>query len=244
MKLFLVLTNLISSISRGISAGCFALVVLCLLSVQPLLPVQAEKSEPSVVGSVTLSLADGAITHAEFSAQLHDDGTTTGEMTLSGLRNAQEQNSDGRNGDPEERGTKPSNASSRFYFKAAFDCMVVAGTQAVMSGNVTESSSKRYIGQRVLLVVQDRGDGLKSASADRLTWGLYDSKPRTWVPSDAEVENDSGIATSWLATDAERIDDLGIHSDKQGLVGCQSFPFSAFSLVKIKNGDGDIKVRP
>jgi|GEM_PF-268847 len=224
----------------------FLLALFCLLAFQPLHSSRADKDkeEPSATGSVRVSLADGAVTHAEFEAQLHDDGSTTGQMTFSAFNETARQSMDGTSENGQEPDAKRVEPGSKFYFKASFDCMVITGTQAVMSGSVFESNSKRYVGQRVLLVVQDRGDGLKSASADRLTWGIYNPKPRTWVASDAEVENDTGIATSWLATDGERDDDMGISSEKSELIGCRSFPLSSFSLVKVKNGDGDIKVRP
>jgi hypothetical protein len=226
------------------SLGSCSIFLLCMLILAPTPTIRADNSEPFVSGSVTLSFADGATMHVEFRAKLHEDGRTSGEMTLSGPKETLNQNVDGTNQDDEETVEKRIEASAEFYFKAAFDCMVVKGTEAVMSGTVNESNSKRYVGQRVLLVVQDRGDGLKSTSADRLTWGLYNSKPRTWVASDAEVENDAGIGASWIATDSERDDDAGIVSDKVESIGCQSFPLSAFSLHKIRNGEGNIEVRP
>lgn len=122
--------------------------------------------------------------------------------------------------------------------------MVVRGTRAVMSGTISESSSEKYVGQRVLLVVQDGGKDSKLSSTDKLTWGLYQQLPRTWVPSDSEVENDTGVGTGWIASDSERDDDIGLMPNKNETVGCQSFPLSSFSLVKVKNGDGEIEVRP
>ena len=222
----------------------FLLLLGFLIVLAPTPSTQADNPERIATGSIKFTLGDGAPSYAEFAAQLHDDGSTTGEMTFSGPKEFLEHNVEGGSQEEKDLKERPAGASTQFYFKAVFDCMVVKGTQAVMSGTVIESNTKRYIGQRVLLVVQDKGDGLKSASADRLTWGLYDPKPRTWVASDAEVENDTGIGTTWLATDAERDDDPGIPSDKSEAIGCQTFPFSSFSLVKLKNGEGDIKVRP
>ena len=45
---------------------------------------------------------------------------------------------------------------------------------------------------------------------------------------------------AWLATGAERDDDVG-QSDNSEFIWWQSFPLSSFSLVKVKNGDGNIE---
>ena len=221
----------------------FSLLLLCLI-LAPITLTQADGPEPFARGKVRVSFADGATRYVEFSAKLHDNGSTTGQMMFTSPMETQDQDVDGTNVEQDGSGTKSVPGSSEFYFKADFDCMVVDGTRAVMSGTVNESSSARYLGQRVLLIVQDKGDDKKSTSADKLSWGLYRPTLNAWIPGDSELESDKGVGLTWLATDAERDDDAGRSSDKSEFIGCQSFPISSFSLVKVKNGDGNIEVRP
>jgi hypothetical protein len=228
----------------------FSLVIFCLLSLvwlcwlvlAPIPPAQADNPEPAASGSVRVSMPDGDLRYVEFSARLDQNGSTSGQMTFRSPSQKADENLDGESHEGAE--IKRSGSASEFFFKASFDCMVIKETRAVMSGTITEASSERYLGQRVVLVVQDKGEDSKTASSDKLTWGIYNSGTRSWIPSDAEVENDSGVGLRWLATDAERDDDVGLQPDKSASIGCQSFPLSSFSLVKVKNGDGDILVRP
>ena len=87
-------------------------------------------------------------------------------------------------------------------------------------------------------------EGINASSLDKLTWGVYRSSARSWIPSDAEWQNDPGVGLTWLATDSERTDDAGISSHPSTTIGCQSFPISSYALVDVQHGFGNIQVRP
>jgi hypothetical protein len=113
-----------------------------------------------------------------------------------------------------------------------------------MSGIIVESNVLTAIGLRVLLVVEDNGEGINAPAADRLTWGVYQNPATGWIPKDSERDDDNGASLSWLATDAERSDDVGIPSNPSRIVGCQSFPLSSYSFVDIAHGGGNVQVQP
>jgi hypothetical protein len=113
-----------------------------------------------------------------------------------------------------------------------------------MSGIVTEATFGNYNGQRVLLVVEDSGEGIDPSEPDKFTWGVYSAATQSWIPVDAEREDDTGASLTWIATDAEREDDAGVPSNKNAIISCQSFPVSSYSLVDVNHGDGNIQVKP
>jgi len=128
--------------------------------------------------------------------------------------------------------------------KADFDCVVVTGNSAVMSGVVRDASVSRYNGERVIFAVEDNGEGSKAAP-DKFTWGVYGSNRVDWFPRDAERDNDDGWKFSWFATDAERNDDRGIainHNDQP--FDCRAFALAAYTLQELPQGSGNIQVRP
>jgi len=213
-----------------------ALFSLLLCSVAPT-PTTAEKSGPSAGGSFQFSVA-GLVQTVDFSARTDKDGDSSGELTFSGAAELPDQDVDGGSGQT------TAGLISDVYYTARFDCLEVNGNRAVMSGVVTGSTLPSYIGQRVLLVVEDNGEGVGQPSPDRLTWGVYAQHARTWTPSDAELEVDPGVGLTWTATDAERNDDMGIPSHRSEQVTCKSFPLSSYSLADVAHGDGNIQVRP
>jgi hypothetical protein len=137
-----------------------------------------------------------------------------------------------------------SQESQPFFFKADVDCLVINKGIAVMSGAITDSNSRPYIGRRVLLVAQDNGGTDDQSKKDRLTWGIYRSETHSWVASDSERSADEVDPLAWIATDSERPDDQGVVANHEQLIGCQSFPISAFSFVNPNQGKGTVRVRP
>jgi hypothetical protein len=127
-----------------------------------------------------------------------------------------------------------------FFIKAVFDDLVVNKNQAVMSGIVRDSSVPHLIGLRVLLTVEDNGDGTR----DLLTWGVYKEIVRNWIPSDAEWKEDPGVGLTWWATDAERRDDVGYKMPRDESITTQTFPLASYAFADIAKGAGDIVVRP
>jgi hypothetical protein len=108
---------------------------------------------------------------------------------------------------------------------------------------VKESSVNAYIGRRMLLTVEDGGEGA-NAAPDRFTWGQYRSTAATWVASDAELELDPGVGLTWTATDAELTDDVGVPSNPPAGVDCKSFSLSSYALEDLPLGSGNIQVKP
>jgi len=123
------------------------------------------------------------------------------------------------------------------------DCLRVDGNRAAIGGVVTDSSVSGYVGRRMLLSVEDGGEG-NNAAPDRYTWGQYRSTAGSWTASDAELVFDPGVGLTWIATDAERTDDAGISSVQPTSVTCQSFPLSSYALEALGQGSGNIQVRP
>jgi hypothetical protein len=193
----------------------------------------ARVGEPLARGSYRFSLGDGHAKYVEFDAQGLADGGASGSLFLSDEAPLVYQDADGE-GSREEtyRG---------FYLSASFDGLTVVGNQAVMSGDVRDSSIPDLIGQRVLLTVEDNGDN--SREPDRLTWGVYRPKGR-WEVSDAEWEHDPGAGMTWEASDNERRDDVPVAMPRERKIDTQTFLLSAFVFVDAADGAGDIVVRP
>ena len=200
-------------------------------------PSGAEKGGPSASGGFRFTVAGLAQT-VDFNVMTDKDGGTSGELTFSGAAEIPDQDVDG------EGGPASGGAVTDVHYTARFDCLEVSGNRAVMSGFVTGSTLPAYIGRRVLLVAEDNGEGVKAEAPDRLTWGVYAQRARSWTPSDAELEEDPGVGLMWTATDAERTDDVGVPSHRSDEVTCKSFPLSSYSLVDVAHGDGNIQVRP
>jgi hypothetical protein len=129
--------------------------------------------------------------------------------------------------------------------KVDFDCLVVSGSRASMSGLVTASSVPAYVGRRSLLVVDDGGEGVKNSS-DSFTWGLY-RRAATWTAADAELDFDNGASLSWYATDAERNDDVAVqvgNGSGRETGDCRAVGLGAYALDELVHGNGNIQVRP
>ena len=188
----------------------------------------------SANGDFQFSLIDGELRYIQFDVRTQKNGETKGQMTFNDPAAVA-----GTDGDA---GSADSPAG--LFVSAEFDCLQVKGNAAVMSGLITQSNALNAIGARVLLVVEDNGEGIDSPSPDKLTWGVYSESAHNWTPRDAELENDPGVGLVWLATDAERNDDAGVLSNKSKAIGCQSFPLSSYALIDVQHGFGNIQVRP
>jgi hypothetical protein len=193
-----------------------------------------EEEVPSAYGHYQISIRDEPTRTIDFNARLEHDGSTSGEMAF--------QDSPGHT-DSKVSGEAGDDSTRPFFVKANFDCLTVNGNSAVMSGNVTQASIEKYLGRRVLLVVQDNGHGEEPAKRDKLTWGLYHTPaPDSPLTTDFERPDEQGGIT-WMATDAERSDDTGKPSQKSEDIGCHSFPLSAFSFIDARQGTGRVQVK-
>jgi hypothetical protein len=179
---------------------------------------------------------DGGTRNVEFNAKVNPNGSTSGELKFTGPISVPDQDVDGDGtGDP-------SATATTLTLRVAIDCLKVQGNRAALAGVVKESNIGAYIGRRILLTVEDGGEG-KNAAPDRYTWGQYRSTAATWVATDAELPSDPGVGLSWIATDAERTDDAGISSTASTGVDCQSFPLGSYALEDLPQGSGNIQVK-
>jgi hypothetical protein len=219
------------------SIVCALILALALLSSAAPRPSSAQTGGTSASGGYRFTSGDGLSKYVEFSARADEKGSTTGGMTFSGQIVMSEEDAAAA-GDP-----RLSGSPTDFYMKAEFDCLAVSKNRAVMGGTVREAGPKVYVGQRVMLVVEDSGDGF--SANDRLTWILINTATGGWVPKDAERPDDNGATLTWLAKDAERSDDVGVQQpSNSSLIGCQGFPLSSHTFVGIKYEGGDIRVQP
>lgn len=197
----------------------------------------AQTGGPSASGSIKFSTEEGSTKRLEFEAAADGEGKAAGRMVFSGPEEIPEQDVDGAG----HKGF--TGRLEDFYVEAEFDGMTVEGNRAVMSGFVTACTLSEYIGQRVLLVVEDNGDGVSAKTPDKVAWGLYKPSEVNWTPTDAELEKDDGALLTWVASDFERDDDKGTPMPKKDdEVSHQSFPPSAHEFFTVKYTDGNIRV--
>jgi hypothetical protein len=213
-----------------------SILALVLLSFATSPATSAQTAGQSASGTYQFSFDDGYTKYAEFDAKGQSDGGATGQLTFTDEAKITLQDVDGT-GDPSLQETYPG-----YYLKVEFDGLVVDKNQAVMSGTVRDSSVRDYIGQRVLLTVEDNGDNTRVP--DQLTWGIYKPVVRNWTAADAELKEDPGVGLRWVATDAERIDDAGVVMPKSEAIDAQTFPVSSYSFADVQKAAGDILVRP
>lgn len=216
---------------KRIIFAAFAALAVVTLTLPSL--VSAGKDGPSATGNFQFSLEDGQPRFLEFNAREQNKGTVVGEMTFSDPSVVPV-------GDPD---ATEGSGSPGALVKAKFDCLKITGNRAVMSGVISESNILNAVGLRVLLVVEDNGEGV-NALTDKLTWGIYTSQSINWIPKDSERDDDNGSSLSWIAKDFERPDDAGVPSNPSKAVGCESFSLAAYSFVDVVHGGGNIQVQP
>lgn len=210
----------------------FGAVVLVLVA----LPLFAQNSGPSATGSFHFNSGDYPLS-IDFNARKKPNGSTEGQIVLTGSASVPDQNVDG-----EESGGGSTIATVAITVEV--DCLKISGNAAAMSGEIVDANIPAYIGQRALLAVVDNGEGVKAPAPDQFIWGLYSTQSLTWVATDAELEFDPGVGLSWIATDFERDDDAGIPSNRDTTIGCDSFPLASYSFEDLPHGSGNIQVRP
>jgi len=194
-----------------------------------------DNAGPSANGTFQFTAGDGSVRYVSFNAKIHNDNTITGEMTYTEPNATPGVDTDNSDAAPTAAGIS---------VKATFDCLVINGNRAVMSGVIVESNIGAALGRRVLLVVEDNEQGSNASGLDKLSWGIYTPRNINWTPADAELENDTGASLRWIATDSERPDDVGIPSHPDATIGCQSFPISSYAFVDVQHGAGNIQVKP
>jgi len=175
--------------------------------------------------------------NVEFNAKMGLNGSASGEVKFSGPLSVPDQDVDG-----DGTGDQAAN-NAQLSLRVDVNCMKVVGNRAVLSGQVKESSVSSYVGRQMLLTVEDGGEG-NNAAPDRYTWGQYRSTAATWTASDAELVFDPGVGLSWIASDFERTDDVGVPSNQSTAIDCKSFSLSSYALEDLPQGSGNVQVKP
>lgn len=212
---------------RIVFASLLVTIVLGLLSQNV---TGAFGSGPSANGGFQFLLEDGNPRFLEFEVHSHPKGAR-GSMTFT--------DPSGTTGG----GDDSPQISTGVQITANFDCLRIEGNRAVMGGAISSSNIPAAIGQRVILVVEDNGEGIDAAAPDRLTWGVYGLPATGWTPKDSERDDDNGAFLNWIATDFERPDDVGIPSNRSNVVRCETFPLGSYSFINVGHGNGNLQVR-
>jgi hypothetical protein len=212
------------------SMGTASILALALLSFTTADPASAQSSR----GSYRFLLEDLLLKSVDFNAATDPRGTTSGQLTFTDSAAIP---------DVVDAGDNVGDAPPQFSATVNFDTLSVLRNRALMSGTVSTSTHRTYIGKWAQLVVEDNGGSPRVP--DNLTWTFCTPSPGGWIPSDAELCCDNGAYLSWWATDAERPDDVGIPS--QSVIpgqarACPAYPLFLYSLVDLVRWDGRLYV--
>ena len=189
-----------------------ALILSLLLLLTYASPASAA-SGASVAGSGSVSLGDRLQRRFEFDAAEHEDGSVTGYVTFSDPTALADQDVDGTG----EAGLE--GRPEGLEVTIAVDSLKIEGRRAALSGTVSSTNHPRYAGLRVMLTVEDRGDGGEPAARDRITWVVY-----------------RGGAGGWLASDTDNPDAVAPVVIERGF-DAERFPLSSFTLARLDEGD-------
>jgi hypothetical protein len=212
---------------KSIIGAFIAALLLACLALPNLVLAGAEGDSAS--GSFKFALDDGEIRFVEFKASEMANGQAAGDLTFNDPAVVPVV-------DPDD--TREKNAPG-VLVRVKLDCMETAKNTAIMGGEIFDSNVPSVIGQRALFVVEDNGiDGAK----DRIAWGIY-TQPGKWIPVDAEDPNDRGAFLTWIATDFERKDDVGIPMPPNKVVMCKNFPLASYDFPDFKYAGGDLLVQ-
>src|ERR1051325_10266800 len=169
-----------------------------------------DKAGPSANGTFQFTVGDGSVRYVSFDARILKDNKVTGEMTYTDPSASPEVDTD--SGDS-------ASTTTGLSVKASFDCLVINGNRAVMSGVIVESNVGAALGRRVLLVVEDNEQGINALDLDKLSWGVYKPHKMDWNPADAELENDTGASTTTGLSVKASFDCLVINGNRAVMSG-------------------------
>jgi hypothetical protein len=212
--------SILCTLTLGLSLLCFG----------ALRSSAASDGAASVTGGGTFSVGSNRVGHFNFNVVTHRNGSVTGHLTLRDPEEAPNQDVDG-NG---ELGSEalPEGAE----VTADLDSVKISGNRAALSGVITTASVPRYVGLRIILTVEDSGEG-NGAEPDQITWGFYQRIIPRLV---ADAENpDAGafpVGVKILATDFEN-PLAGAFFVGESDFDSNSFPLSSYSLTAIEGGN-------
>jgi hypothetical protein len=184
----------------------------------------------NITGGGTFVVGNNLKGHFNFNAITHQDGSVTGYLSLRNPEAAPEQDVDGT-GEPGSDGLPDG-----VQLSAELDSINISGNRAALSGVVRTASNKRYVGLRIVLTLEDNGEG-GGEGPDKITWGFYQRITPRLV---ADFENpDAGaypVGVKILASDAEN-PDAGAFLVGDSDIDSQSFPLSSYALVDVEGGN-------
>ena len=137
---------------------CFCVTALLLMSL--VLPRWADAlaSKPSAHGNVQVSVGDDVIRDIFFNVKTDEDGTIKGDVALTDPSAPADVDPD----NPDAVSDSPLGLS----VQVEVDCLAVDENRAAMSGVIVDSNVSSRIGQRVLLTVEDNGEGVEALELD------------------------------------------------------------------------------
>ena len=190
----------------------------------------APEGAASVTGGGTFIVGDNLKGHFNFNSITHTDGSVTGHLAFRDPEEAPEQDVDGTG----ELGLE--GLSDGVELTADVDSLNINGNRAALSGVIRQSTVQRYVGLRIILTIEDNGEG-KDDAPDRITWGFYQRITERLV---TDLENpDAGaypVGKKILATDAEN-PDAGAFLVGESDFDSQSFPLTSYALTDINGGN-------
>ena len=191
----------------------------------------------SITGGGTFSVGENNKKgHFDFNAITHTDGSVTGHLSLRDPEAAPNQDVDGT-------GEAGQNAlSDGVDLFADVDSVRVEGNRAALSGVIRSASVPRYVGLRIILTVEDDGEG--GPNPDKITWGFYQRvQPRLVTDEENPEAGAFPVGQKFLATDAERPEE-GAFLVGEGEFDSQSFPLSSYNLNDIHSGNIQVHGSP
>jgi hypothetical protein len=183
----------------------------------------------NITGGGTFVVGNDLKGHFNFNAVTHQDGSVTGHLSLRNPEAAPDQDVDGT-GDPSLEGLPDG-----VELTADLDSMNISGNRAALSGVVRTASNQRYVGLRIVLTVEDTGEG--DGDPDKITWGFYQRVIPRLV---ADFENPEAgaypVGVKTLASDAEN-PEAGAFLVGESDIDSNSFPLSSYALNDINGGN-------
>jgi len=190
----------------------------------------AKRGAANITGGGTFVVGDNLKGHFNFNAITHEDGSVTGKVSLRNPEGAPEQDVDGT-GEPGLEGL-PDGVD----LAAEVDSLNINGNRATLSGVIRQSSAQRYVGLRMILTIEDNGEG-NAETPDKITWGFYQRVTERLV---TDFENPEAgaypVGKKFLATDAEN-PEAGAFLVGDGDFDSQSFPLTSYVLTDINGGN-------
>jgi hypothetical protein len=187
------------------------------------------KGAANITGGGTFIVGDNLKGHFNFNAVTQQDGSVSGHLTLRNPEVAPEQDVD-NTGEPGLEALPDG-----VELTADVDNLNISGNRATLSGVIRQASAQRYVGLRVILTIEDNGEG--TDTPDKITWGFYQRVTERLV---TDFENPEAgaypVGRKFLATDAEN-PEAGAFLVGESDFDSQTFPLTSYVLTDINGGN-------